>query len=186
MGSKRGTIGLQIDDFTSIDNRAGWCTSARTTLHGELSDHTRSKHCIVRHWSTISRSVNLTLVLLCWVLIMSFLHSEDKSILIYMMFATTVVTFFETMFILHWLFCTVERKDTRLHKAWDILLGVNTWKKLLLYVLLTVPAFMKPKESPGTLATGIIINLIGIVDFIHLFRDKTQRRPIRYQQLGNF
>lgn len=186
MGSKRGTIGLQIDDFTSIDNRAGWCTSARTTLHGELTDHTRSKHCIVRHWSTISRLINISLVLLVWCLILSFLHMEDIQILIYMIFVITMVTFFETMFILHWLFCGVERKDTRLHRAWDILLGINTWKKLLLYVLLTVPAFIKPKESPATLASGIIINLIGIIDFIHLFRDKTQRRPVRYQQLGHF
>ena len=184
MSQKRGTIGINIDNFSSIDNRSGWCSSSRTSLHGELTDEWKNKPCLVRHWTSVSRAVYLSLVLLTWCLIMIFSTKEDIYIGFYMVFLATVVTFFETMFLTNWLFCNTERKQTRTHKIWDFLNSLTTWKKLLLYIILTIPAFIRPKDSPVTLACGIIINLVGIVNFIHLFREKTERIPIRYSQLG--
>lgn len=184
MSNVRHSLGLRIEEFTSRDNRPGWCSSSATEMRGELTDRSKSKHCIVRHWSTLARLMSLSLVIVTWSLVLTLMEREDRKIGYYMVFLTTLVTFFETMFILHRLFCGVERKNTKLHHVWDFLLGVTTWKKLLLYVLLTIPAFVNPKERPLTLACGIVINLIGIIDFIHLFRDRTERKPIRYQQLG--
>ena len=103
---------------------------------------------------------------------------------IYVVFAVTVVTFFETMFVCHRLCCSDDRKDTRLHRVWDFLLGIDTWKKLILYILLSLPAFINPKDSPLTLGCGILINVIGIVDILQLFRDRNERKPVRYKQLG--
>uniref|UniRef100_A0A7M5VC22 Uncharacterized protein n=1 Tax=Clytia hemisphaerica TaxID=252671 RepID=A0A7M5VC22_9CNID len=184
MGGKRGTIGINIDNFTSIDNRSGWCSSSRTSLHGELTDESRNKPFLVRHWTTISRAFSLCLVLLTWCLIMIFAIKEQINIGFYMVFLATIVTFFETMFIFDWLFGHVERKDTKAQRLWEFLENITTWKKLLMYIILTIPAFVRPNNSPVTLACGIIINIIGVIDFIHLFRDKTQRKPIRYSQLG--
>jgi len=184
MEGRRSTIGINIDDFTSIDNRSSWCSSSRTSLHGELTDEWKSKPFLVRHWTTVAKSISFGLLIITWTLIMTYALYENINIGFYMVFLGSFVTFFEAMFIINWLFCSTERKNTRFHRVWDLLLSITTWKKLLLYIIMTIPAFINPKTSPITLVCGIIINLIGIIDFIHLFREKSQRKPIRYSQLG--
>lgn len=173
-------IGLRIESFSDMDNRPGWCTVASS----EYSDSTKNKPFIVRHWSTISRAVTLLTIVILWGMILVLLEKENKQVGIYVVFAVTIVTFFETMFVCHRLCCSIDRKDTRIHKLWDFLLGVNTWKKLILYVLLSLPAFLNPKTSPLTLGCGILINIIGIIDILKIFRDRNEKRPIRYRQLG--
>ena len=175
------SLGLRIESFTDVDNRPGWCTSNK---HVEYTDKTNEKSFLVRHWSTISRAVNLIIVTILWFMLLFLLEKENKQVGIYVVFAVTVVTFFETMFVCHWLCCGDDRKDTRLHRLWDFLLGIDTWKKLILYVLLSIPAFINPKDSPLTLGCGILINVIGIVDILQLFRDRNERKPVRYKQLG--
>ena len=173
-------IGLRIESFTDLDNRPGWCTSN----YSEYSDKTKAKTFIIRHWSTISRAITLMIIGILWCMILVLLGKENKQVGIYVVFAVTIVTFFETMFVCHRLCCSIDRKDTRLHKLWDFLLGINTWKKLVLYVLLSIPAFINPKTSPLTLGCGILINLIGIIDIMTLFREKNEKKPVRYRQLG--
>jgi len=173
-------IGLRIESFADLDNRPGWCSGRNS----EYSDQTKNKPFIVRHWSTISRAVTLLTLVILWCMILILLEKENKQVGIYVVFAVTIVTFFETMFVCHRLCCSLDRKDTRIHKLWDLLLGVNTWKKLILYVLISIPAFINPKTSPLTLGCGILINLIGIIDILKIFRDRNEKKPIRYRQLG--
>lgn len=181
MMGKSGTIGLRVEDFTSKDNRPGWCSSG---FQSDLTDYSKSKPFVVRHWSTISRVINLCLVVTVWCLLLFSFEVHHDGITYYMIIVVTLISFFETMFINHHLFCKNERKDIWSHKVWDFLLKINTWKKLILYIFLTIPSFVKPDELPYVLVSGILINLVGITNFIHLFRQKNEREPIRYSQLG--
>jgi len=181
-----GKLGLRIEDFTLRDNRPGWCSSSSTELRSELTDYSKNKPFLVRHWSTVSKGFICVFIIILWCLIFISLNSELRWVAIYLTFISTLVTFFEMVFVIHRLFCPVERKETCLHKIWDLLLGVTTWKKLLCYLLLTIPVFVKAKECPIALGCVIIIILIGLLDFIHLFRERNQKKPIRYQQLGVF
>lgn len=174
------SLGLRIETFADVDNRPGWCSGKSA----EYSDRTKEKNFFIRHWSTISRVVTLSIVAVLWFMVLILLDKENKQVGIYVVFLVTIVTFFETMFICQRLCCSVNRKDTTMHKLWDILVGINTWKKLIAYVLLSIPAFINPKNSPMTLGCGILVNIIGIIDILQLFRDKNELKPIRYKQLG--
>merc|ERR1711931_422295 len=107
--SAEGSIGLRIESFTDVDNRPGWCTSNK---HIEYTDKTNEKSFIIRHWSTISRALSLIIVAVLWFMSLFLLEKENKTVGIYVVFAVTVVTFFETMFICHRLCCSDDRKDT--------------------------------------------------------------------------
>ena len=183
MSADQNALGLRIETFTDLDNRPGWCTGS-SGIYTEYSDKTKGKAFVIRHWSTISRLVTIFILVVLWCMILLLLEKENKQVGIYVVFVVTIVTFFETMFVCHHLCCSVDRKDTRLHRLWDFLLGVNTWKKMILYVLLSIPAFINPKNSPLTLGCGILINLIGIVEILQIFRERNEKKPVRYRQLG--
>ena len=178
------TIGLRIEEFTSIDNRRGCCASAATLLTPELSESSLRKPFIVRHWSSISHILSIIILLVIWYLLLLSFGREKQATCIYMVFVTSFVTVAESLFIWQKLFFTRGQKDTRFHKVLDLLLSLNTWKKLSLYLLLSLPAFYQPKVAPLTLSCGILVNLIGIINFLHFFRDKNTKKPIRYRQLG--
>nr|XP_047146611.1 uncharacterized protein LOC124819237 [Hydra vulgaris] len=178
------TVGLRIEEFTSIDNRRGCCASAATMLTPELSERSLGKPFIVRHWSTISHILSLVIVFAIWCLLLKAFAREVQATCIYMVFVTLFVTVTESLFIWHKLLFNRGLKENRTQKLLDLLSQLNTWKKLSVYVLLSVPAFYQPKIAPLTLSCGVLINLIGIIHFFHFFREKNVKKPIRYQQLG--
>ena len=182
--SGNGVIGLRVESFASLDNRPGWCSTSNSMTSGELTEETSKKPFLVRHWSTLSRILSLLLLAVLWGLVLLALHGENRNIGFYLVFLSSLVSFIETSYILDWLFCGRESKDTRLQNVWRLILGISTWKRLLAYVVLSIPAFTEPRSAPITLGCGILINLIGLLEFIHLFREKNKRKPITYRQLG--
>ena len=75
-------------------------------------------------------------------------------------------------------------KDTRCARIWSVVLAVHTWRRLLLYLILSVPTFLDAMRATATLACGVLINLIGLVHFLGLFREKNHKNPVKYRQLG--
>ncbi|XP_031571632.1 transmembrane protein 72-like [Actinia tenebrosa] len=139
------------------------------------------RSCFCRHFTTFTHVIGIfTSVAMWWVGVM-FTDKPDKRIAVYLLLCAIIVSFLEVVFLLDK--CAFCREGSCAFTLWKFIKAIDTWKRFILYMGISVVCYLHPKEYWEAIIIGIFLDVTALFYLMLGFRKKNNREEYKYRQL---
>ena len=143
----------------------------------------RISNVVWRNWNVITNIIGFACTMGVWGVAVTILD-DHQDVGTYLILCGIVMTLLEISLVFDKLFSICCSEQLPVRQCWSFVLALDTWKRGLLYLGLSVACYINAKYGWQVPFSGAVMDLAGILYLIKTFKEQQKVEPYKYKQLS--